>query len=60
MLCGRSRARAEFRNSRKLMTGDRLENQLVVQEEISMRNEQALVMFQTEAMMRDVTKRPIF
>jgi hypothetical protein len=59
MLRGRSRARAEFRNSRKLMAGDRLENQLLIQEESSLRNEQALVMFQTEAMVRDVTKRPI-
>jgi hypothetical protein len=59
MLRGRSRTRAEFRNARKLMAGDRLENQLLIQEEISLRNEQAVMMFQTEVMMRDVTKRPI-
>ena len=43
------------------MAGDRLENQLLIQEEISLRNEQAVTMFQTEVivMMRDVTKRPI-
>ena len=59
MLRGRSRVRAEFRKSRKLMAGDRLESQLLIQEESSLRNEQALMMFQTEVMMRDVAKRPI-